>query len=228
MGLNKTPPTIEEKPNVLPREIYLSILNERLLKYISDKNILGINQLGFVFGNRTSDAHILINTLIKKYCHKKNAKIYSCFVDFKKAFDSVPRDILLKKLLNYGINGKVFNIIRDIYTTDKAGVKNKTTISSFFDLNVGVRQGCILSPLLFNIFLSDLAQKFVNLKKGPMVGEKHINSVFWADDLVMVAESENELQEMLKILEEYCGLNHLIINTKKTKCMVFNKKEGSW
>ena len=78
-------------------KFFLSILNERLLKYISDKNIRGINQLGFVFGNRTSDAHILTNTLLKKYCHRKNAKIYSCFVDFKKAFDSVPRDIPLKK-----------------------------------------------------------------------------------------------------------------------------------
>ena len=104
-------------------KLFLSILNARLLTFALEKNIIRANQLGFVPGNRTSDAHIIINNLVNKICHKNNKKLYSCFVDFRKAFDLVPRDILLKKLLNYGINGKFFNIIRNIYTNDKASVK---------------------------------------------------------------------------------------------------------
>ena len=133
-------------------KLFLSILNARLMTYVLEKKILGINQLGFVSGNRTSDAHIIINNLVNKLCHKSNKKIFSCFVDFRKAFDLVPRDILLKKLLKHGINGRFFNIIRNIYSNDKACVKLNGKCSTTFDVNIGVRQGCILSPLLFNIF----------------------------------------------------------------------------
>ena len=86
-------------------KLFLSILNTRLMLYAYNENLLAENQIGFVAGSRTSDAHIIINNLVKKTCHKNNSKIYSCFVDFKKAFDSVPRDILLKKLRNFGIDG---------------------------------------------------------------------------------------------------------------------------
>ena len=92
-------------------KLFLSILNSRLLKFVLEKNILSINQLGFVPENRTSDAHVIINHMVNKTCHKKGGKLFSCFVDFKKAFDSVPRDLLLNKLLNFGINGKFFNIV---------------------------------------------------------------------------------------------------------------------
>ena len=201
-------------------KLFLSILNARLLTFALEKNIIRANQLGFVPGNRTSDAHIIINNLVNKICHKNNKKLYSCFVDFRKAFDLVPRDILLKKLLNYGINGKFFNIIRNIYTNDKASVKLNGKSSTTFNVNVGVRQGCILSPLLFNIFLSDLAR---SLQGNESVTIGSLNSIFWADDLVMFADSEDGLQNMLNLLEKYSNENYLTVNTKKTKCMIFNK-----
>ena len=200
-------------------KLFLSILNARLMAYAIENNILSINQLGFVPGNRTSDAHIIINNLINKMCHKNGKKIFSCFVDFRKAFDLVPRDILLQKLLKYGINGKFFNIIRNIYTKDEACVKLKGKLSPSFDINIGVRQGCILSPLLFNIFLCDLAKSLLEFN-CPALG--NINSLFWADDLVMFSESETGLQRLLNVLEGYCKENELVINTKITKCMIFN------
>ena len=123
------------------------------------------------------------------------------------------------KLLKYGINGKFFNIIRNIYTKDKACVKLKGKCSECFDINIGVRQGCILSPLLFNIFLCDLAKSLLEIE---CISLGNINSLFWADDLVMFSDSETGLQKLLEILEGYCKENELTINTKKTKCMIFN------
>ena len=140
-------------------KLFLSILNTRLMTFTKEQNILSKSRLGFLSGNRSLDAHIIINNLVGKICHKNNSRIYSCFVDFKKAFDSIPRDILLNKLESFGIKGKIFNIIRNIYTADKACVKLGNVRSDFFDLSLGVRQGCVLSPLLFNIFISDLAKK---------------------------------------------------------------------
>ena len=204
-------------------KLFLSILNSRLMGYVLGKDVLTVSALGFVPGNRTSDAHIIINNLINKICHKQNAKLFSCFVDFKKAFDSVPRDILLNKLLKYGINGKFFNIIRNVYLGDKACVKASGVRGTSFDINIGVRQGCVLSPLLFNIFICDLAKTLMEQENAPEVGPMSINSLFWADDLVLFSKDEEGLQNMLNILERYCIENQLSVNTKKTKCMIFNK-----
>ena len=83
-------------------KLFLTILNNRLTQFVKDKNILSDKQLGFVAGNRTY-AHIIINNLRRKYCHKYGSKLFSCFVDFLKAFDTIPRNISFKK--NYIIMG---------------------------------------------------------------------------------------------------------------------------
>ena len=99
-------------------KLYTAILNKRLMKYAIERGILKPEALGFVAGNRTSDAHLIIHSLIQRYCHQENRKIFSCFVDFSKAFDTIRRDLLFKKLLDYGIKGKFFNNIKTMYTND--------------------------------------------------------------------------------------------------------------
>ena len=204
-------------------KLFLTILNNRLSHLVKVNKILSEKQLGFVTGNRTSDAHIIINNLVRKYCHKNGSKIYSCFVDFSKAFDTIPRDILLTKLRNYGITGKFFNIIKDIYEKDKSCVKIGNQYTRAFDVNQGVRQGCVLSPLLFNIFIADLAIKLDMVEGKVKVNNMEISSIFWADDIVMFSESENGLRTMIKVLEEYVMENKLKVNVDKTKVMIFNK-----
>ena len=81
-------------------KLFSSVLNQRLLHYVLEKNILSEEQLGFIAGNRTSDAHLILHNLSQLYCHKKGQKIFSCFVDFSEAFDSIPRDTLFNKRLN--------------------------------------------------------------------------------------------------------------------------------
>ena len=142
-------------------KLFLSILNNRPMKFTIENNILKC-QLGFLPGNRTSDAHIIIHKLVRKYCHKNNSRIYGCFIDFSKAFDMIPREILFNKLLNYNIKGNFFNVIKNIYTNDKACIKIGGQSTEYFKVNQGVRQGCVLSPLLFNIFMSDLPKKNLN------------------------------------------------------------------
>ena len=94
------------------RKAILSVINNRITGFVTENNILSCGALGFVKGNRTSDPHIILNTLIQKYCHKDGKKLYGCFVDFSKAFDTVPRDILISKLESVVIKGKILKIIK--------------------------------------------------------------------------------------------------------------------
>ena len=204
-------------------KLFMSLLNNRLMQYTLEKEILSKNQLGFLSGNRTSDAHIITHNLIRKYCHKYNTKLYSCFIDFSKAFDTIPRDILFQKLLNYGINGNFFNTIKNIYVNDRACIKWEDKVSETFKINQGVRQGCILSPLLFNIFLADLPKLLDSTGGYVKLGHTNLSCLIWADDILLFSENELGLTRMLKTLEEYCNDNKLTINTEKTKCMIFNK-----
>ena len=137
-------------------KFFLAIINNRLTEFCLHKGLLSPSQLGFIKGNRTSDPHIILHNILQKYCHKSNRRIYGCFVDFSKAFDSVPRDILLDKLRKHGINGNIFDIIQTIYLEDTVSIKIDNQHSASFKTNMGVRQGCVLSPTLFNLFLADL------------------------------------------------------------------------
>ncbi len=91
------------------------------------------------------------------------------------------------------------------------------------EVNLGVKQGCILSPILFNIFLADLPQLLGNDIQSTKPTLHHPSCLFWADDIVLFSESEEGMHKMLKTLEKYCKENELTLNTDKTKCMIFNK-----
>ena len=204
-------------------KFFYSIMNKRLLAYSIKKCILHPSQLGFLPGNRTSDAHMILYNLISKYCHKNDKKIFGCFVDFSKAFDCIPRDILLTKLIDQGVTGKFFSILENIYKYDKACVKIDGKLSSEFKIHAGVRQGCIMSPLLFNIFLSDLPEKLHQGDKVSLSQDVTINCLIWADDVLILSETEDGLHSSLQKLNVYCKSNGLTVNTDKTKIMIFNK-----
>ena len=206
-------------------KLFTSILNQRLLQYVIEKNILKKEQLGFIAGNRTSDAHITLNTLIQLYCHKNGKRIHSCFVDFRKAFDSIPRDILFTKLVKIGVSGTFFNNVKTLYENDICQVKVGNNLTKTFLANQGVKQGCILSPLLFNIFLADLPEYLSGVACNPvkLYESNHVSCIMWADDIVLLSESEEGLQSMLDSLSLYTKKNGMQINEKKTKAMIFNK-----
>ena len=153
-------------------------------------NILKPNQLGFMPGNRTSDVHIILHNLIRKYCHKNNTQLFGCFVEFSKAFDCIPRDILLRKLINYGISRKFYDVIENIYKNDRACIKIDDKLSPEFETQKGVRQGYIMSPLLFNILMVDLLDELNQNDKVSLNENVKIYSLLWADDILILSETE--------------------------------------
>ena len=127
----------------------------------------------------------------------------------------------LKKLLKIGISGKFFNSMKSLYQNDNCTVKLSNGLTNAFVANQGVKQGCILSPLLFNNFLADLPDYLSNSECRPLQVEDSnpIDCITWADDIIILSETEC----MLDKLAIYALENEMEINVDKTKSMIFNK-----
>ena len=119
--------------------------------------------------------------------------------------------------------GNLLSLVENIYEKTKCAVKgggNKTT--QFFAFTKGVRQGCPLSPLLFNLYINDIVKTVDDSQKTSIyLGNSNvkINVLLYADDIVILAESENDLQSGLDGLSQFCDLWKLSINPSKTKCI---------
>ncbi|KAI8119954.1 RNA-directed DNA polymerase from mobile element jockey [Lucilia cuprina] len=112
------------------------------------------------------------------------------------------------------------NCIEQIYQNTKSAIWNGEELSNYFDTKTGVKQGCLLSPLLFALYLNDLHD---SLKGGLTVDGINIRLLMYADDIVILAEEVEVLQQMIKNLEEYCHLWGMEVNLSKSEIMIFRK-----
>ena len=172
--------------------MFCFILNSRFHLFLKNNNLLHNSQIGFLPGNRTADHIFALRTLIDKYVTNTPRGKLFCFVDFRKAFDSIWHPGLLKRLLDYGLGGQFFNLIANMYSRSECCVKADTMRSEYFNYNRGVRQGCILSPLLFNLYLNDIPSRLENtqgLDPITLPNGSRLNLLLYADDLVLISTS---------------------------------------
>ena len=165
-----------------------------------------------------------MSSAIEKYIRSKKKKLFVCFIDFKKAFDSIWHTALFLKLRQLGVSDLFYKIIKDMYVNGRLCVKTNDGLTSFFLSKVGVRQGCALSPLLFNLFLSDLSKSLDSVTQPISLFSKQITHLLYADDLVLLAESAEDLQTSLNMLNNYCKKWKLTINPTKSKVMIFSAR----
>ncbi len=220
-------PSNYRRISILPAisKIIEFILNNRL-QYV-DRIFLKEDPYngGFKKDSRTTDNIFILSSLVE--CSKLQRKpLYVCFVDFKRAFDCIKRDFMFYKLLLKGYDSKVLNLIIDMYAKTKSSVKWNGKLSECFVDELGVAQGGIMSPYLFNSFLSDLGDS-LNKQYGVVLDTKTIlTHLFWADDLILMSDSADGLQAQIDNLYGYCSNWQMIINNMKTKCLIFNGKKS--
>ena len=182
--------------------------------------------------------HVFSLHAILDWYLKKRKRVYTAFVDYRKAFDLIDRSSLWLKLINHGVDGKLLKIIRQIYDKSKSCISYNGTTSEFFQTNIGVKQGENLSPLLFALFINDFEGYLQQKYKGLETLSISVNETFsdyeldlyfklftllYADDTIILAESAEELQLALDALYEYCQTWHLTVNTTKTKVVIFSR-----
>ena len=154
----------------------------------------------------------------------KIKKVYLAFIDFSHFFDKINRHMMLYKLLKYGITGNVYHIIKSIYSRTQYSIQIGSEYSPKFLGDNGLKQGCCLSPTLSNIFQNDLHEIFDENCDPLSIGAIAINSMSWADDLVIASLSKEGLQSCLNKLSLYCKKWGLEVNVEKTKTMTFSKR----
>ena len=128
---------------------------------------------------------------------KFSRKIYIfSLLDLKKAYDSVPIFNILTKLYHYGVRGKCFDLLCNLYTSSKVRARFASMSSNGFPIKRGVRQGCPLSPILLNLFINDILNDCE--KYGVSIGRKKCCGGLFADDVVLIAPSVKNLEKLLK------------------------------
>ena len=203
-------------------KLFCTILYNRIAPLLENKNI--IEQAGFRQNHRTTDHIFLLRTIIKKYTTKNNI-LFSCFVDFSKAFDSIWRRALIEKLRKIGISGPFLQVIESIYNTTTNSLIYNDSLTPKFISNIGVKQGDTLSTILFNLYINDLPNIFSFDGNDPIVvGHTPMNCLIYADDLVIMSTSAEGLQQCLNKLATYCNKWKLQVNLKKTKVILFNRQ----
>ena len=133
-------------------KLFNSILKNRLQKFCDLQNIIKPEQISGKQGARTADHLTVIRFLIEKYALQGRKKLFVCFFDIKKAFDTLDRITLFYKLLlKYSIGGSFLKLLTEMYQNNQMYVKLSSGLTQPFITPQGVKQGCVLSPLIFNI-----------------------------------------------------------------------------
>ena len=180
----------------------LKTLQDRLQQYM--KHELPDVQAGFRKGRGTRDQIANIHWIIKK-AREFHKNIYSCFINYAKAFDLVDHKKLWKILKEKGIPHHLICLLRNLYAGQEVTVRIGQGTADWLQIGKGVCQGCILSPCLFNLYAEYIMRNggLDEAQTGIKISRRNINNLRYADDTTLIAESEEELKSLLmKVKEE--------------------------
>ncbi len=180
-------------------KLYCGVLNSRLVALAEVNDFIEDEQNGFRTDRRCVDHRSSLTNIIKTQKLLK-LSIFTSFIDFSKAFDRINRKFLLLKLEHLGLQSKMLSAIKAIYNDISCCVRINGVKTDIFNVSSGLKHSCILSPLLFNLFMNDLSQAIKNCGRGVNIEYEIISLLLYADDLCFICDNEEGLQEMLNIL----------------------------
>ena len=144
---------------------YCSILNKRLTSWVEANGIINDTQDGFRKNRSTMDHLSTLTSITENRKKMKNPRFVG-FVDFKKAYDSIDKTLLWAKLDHVGVKGKMFSAIKSLYEQIKCCVRINGFHTEWFEVKTGLKQGGLLSPLLFNLYINDLESMLTQTGNG--------------------------------------------------------------
>ena len=204
-------------------KLYSTVINYRVSAWMESDSKFVEEQNGFRH-KRSCMEHIYSLTSIIRNRKNANKSTHTCFIDMKKAFDSVNHACLFNEVLQYGVRDRLYYSIKSLYTSPVSAVKVNNHITEWFNVKTGVRQGDNLSTTLFAMFINDLAIELKQTGCGIPINDIKVCILFYADDIVILGENEQELQRLLDVVHSWTSKWRLLINGDKTKIIHFRPK----
>jgi hypothetical protein len=206
-------------------KMFSMLIERRLSDYCEEQGFRARGQAGFRDGHRTCDHVFVLKHLIDR-SRIAGGRLFACFVDFQKAYDSVRRDLLMRCLADIGLRGSILTSIVSMYWNAPMVTKLGGRLGQPFDSTRGVKQGDPLSPLLFGIFIDRIERWVADrcASCGTKMGTRLVRLLLYADDLVLLADCPSKLQQLLTALEDFCAEYDMQVNVGKTEIVVFGRQ----
>ena len=182
---------------------------------------MGCEQAGFRKNSGAREVIFCLMVITEKYL-EMGKELYACFIDYSKAFDTVNHEQLISSLFGTEVDDNDIAVIVHLYWQQITRIRNRSDLTEPVKIKRGVRQGCVLSPVMFNLYTEHIFRK-TNHIPGVEINGHNINNLRYADDTVLIAEDEASLQDLFTAVKdngEKCGL---LMNIKKTKVMLLTK-----
>ena len=180
-------------------------------------------QFGFKNNSSTTLCTFMVQQTISHYV-ANGSNVNVLMLDASKAFDRVHYITLFKKLIARNLCPLAIRLLLNMYTQQKLQVKWNGSISDQFSVSNGVRQGGVMSPLLFGIYIDDLLLELKNNGVGCHIGNYYCGAYGYADDIILLCPSITGLERMIQICEIYSDKHCISFNGKKSKLLIFGKK----
>ena len=209
------------------RGITISPLVSKLFEHVLKRvfyEYLSTSEHQFGYKKKSSTVHALhcLKETVNYYINN-NSRVFCTFLDASKAFDRLIHAGLFMKLMDRNVPAAFLNVIIYWYSNLSCRVKWGTHFSDWFSITAGVRQGGVLSPDFYCIYVDDLILKLRSLNKGCYVAEAFAAAIFYADDMALLSPSISGLQTLLNECGNYCLEWDIRLNAKKSRCLLFGK-----
>lgn len=205
-------------------KILTAVILHRITQALEDANWLIPQQAGFRVREECA-GHICALFEILQRREIAGRRTYVAFIDFEKAYDTVPIEGLLRKVSLAGVQGKCLGFLRSLYANARIRVRTSDGLSDTVDLLRGLRQGCNASPLLFDIFINDILKGCENLGVRIMGLDRDGREVglLFADDLALICQNRRHLQTALELVQQWADDNEMRFGVGKCGIMGFGE-----
>ena len=209
------------------RGIALSSLLSKVFGYCiiyNHASVFESDELQFAYKKNCSTVQcVSMVTEVINYYVNNGSTVYMSMLDVSKAFDRVNLLILFRKLYDRGLCPSYLRFLMILYREQTMRIRWNGTLSDIFTVSNGVKQGGVLSPLLFSMYLDDLLIQLRQLGMGCHINGLYTGAFIYADDITLIAPSRTSMTMMLKQCEKYAEMHAILFNPSKTKYMVFKQ-----
>lgn len=187
---------------------------------------LKTSNLQFAFKEKfsTSMCTLAVKEVASHFVNR-GSDVYAAFLDATKAFDRIRFDCLFESLVDRGVRWLDLRMLLDLYSRQRARASWGSAESRYFRVSNGIRQGSIISPVLFSVYVNELIGRLRSSGSGCWIGDSFFGTFIYADDITVMSPSVRGLDEMIKICEGFCVERGITFNPSKSVCVRFSARK---